>query len=185
LHCRSTKQKSYDCMPKKGRKYCLTHPSLYQLLKQYKRRDIRAITQIRDADGITHTTFREIAASFVRHLAQKFGPIQVDLHAQNTVLQHLQPIDPQRYAAHLERPIKMDEFYRAIRAGARRKTPELDGICLEFYHLLEEDSGRPNTPPERCFSTTTSLPIRSMGSLFAYPRARGAIPLTPTVLSPK
>jgi hypothetical protein len=53
-------------------------PSLYHVVKQQKRREIRAITQIRDTDGIMHTTFKVIAATFVRRLAQKFGPLEVD-----------------------------------------------------------------------------------------------------------
>jgi beta-xylosidase len=104
--------------------------SIYHVLKQQKRREIQAITQIRDTDGIMHKAFKDIAATFVRHLAQKFGPLEVDPHALITVFQHLQPTDPQKYATHLDRPIKMDEVYRAIHAGVRRKTPGLDGICL-------------------------------------------------------
>ena len=41
--------------------------------------------------------------------------------------------EPQRYKDHLEKPITSDEVYRAIRAGAKKKTPGIDGICLEFY----------------------------------------------------
>ena len=48
-------------------------------------------------------------------------------------MQYITPTDPQKYAEHLEKPITTDEVYRAIRAGARRKTPGIDGICLEFY----------------------------------------------------
>ena len=33
-------------------------PSLYHVLKLHKRRDTRQITQIKDADGTTHTTFK-------------------------------------------------------------------------------------------------------------------------------
>ena len=56
-------------------------PSLYHVLKEQKRRETRAITQIRDKDGIMHTTFKDIAATFVRYLAQKFGPLEEDSHA--------------------------------------------------------------------------------------------------------
>jgi hypothetical protein len=108
-------------------------PSLYHVLKLHKRRDTRVITQIEDADGTTHTTFRDIAATFVQHLAQKFRPLEVDPQAINTILQHIPPVDPQTHAAHLERPIMTDEIHRALRAGARRKTPGIDGIWLEFY----------------------------------------------------
>ena len=48
----------------------------------------------------------------------------------------------------------MNEVYKAIRAGARRKTPGMDGICLEFVtywtikadltHLLNDISHQPH-----------------------------------------
>jgi hypothetical protein len=52
--------------------------SLYHVLKLHKRRDTQVITQIQDADGTTHTAFRDVAANFVQHLAQKFRPLEVD-----------------------------------------------------------------------------------------------------------
>jgi hypothetical protein len=106
---------------------------LYHVLKLHKRRDTRVITQIQDADGTTHTAFRDIAANFVQHLVQKFRPLEVDPQAINTFEQRFRPVDLQTYAAHVERPITTDEVHRALRAGARRKTPGIDGICLEFY----------------------------------------------------
>jgi hypothetical protein len=139
-------------------------PSLYHVLKQQKRRDTRAIAQIRDTDDTMHTTFRNIAATFVRHLAQKFGPLEVDPHALNSLA--TSSTDPQRYEAHLERPITMDEVYKAICAGARRKTPGMDGICLEFYitywttikadltHLLNDVSQQPHHNQTEARETT-------------------------------
>ena len=107
--------------------------SLYHVLKLHKRRDTREIQQIQDIDGTTHTTFRDIAGNFLKHSAQNFGPLEVDPQALTTILQHIRPIDPQKYAAHLVRPITTEEVIRALRAGARRKTPGIDGICREFY----------------------------------------------------
>jgi hypothetical protein len=108
-------------------------PSLYHVLKLHKRRETRMITQIQDADGTTHTTFRDIAATFVQYLVQKSSSLEVDPQAINTILQHIRPVDPQIYAACLERPITTDEVHRALSARARRKTPGIDGICFEFY----------------------------------------------------
>ena len=53
-------------------------PSLYHVLILHKRRDTRLITQINDADGTTHTTFKGISTTFVQHFAQKFRPLEVD-----------------------------------------------------------------------------------------------------------
>jgi hypothetical protein len=107
-------------------------PSLYYVLKLHKRRDTREMQQIRDTDDTKHTTYRDIVATFVKHLARKFRPLEVDPQALTTVLQHIRPIDPQTFAAHLEKPITIVEVIRALRSGARRKTPGIDGICLEF-----------------------------------------------------
>jgi hypothetical protein len=42
-------------------------------------------------------------------------------------------VNPSTYAAQLERPITTDEIHNALRAGARHKTPGIDGLSLEFY----------------------------------------------------
>ena len=47
--------------------------------------------------------------------------------------QHIPSVDHQKYKTHLEQPITPEELYQAIRAGSKRKTPGIDGICLEFY----------------------------------------------------
>jgi hypothetical protein len=107
--------------------------SLYHAFKLHKRRDTREIQQIQETDGTTHTTFRNIAATFVKYLAKKFGPLEVDPQASTTILQHIRPTDPQKFAAHLEKPITTEEVITASRAGARRKTPVIDVSCLEFY----------------------------------------------------
>jgi hypothetical protein len=108
-------------------------PTLYHVLRLHKRRDTREIQQMQDTDGTTHAKFRDIAATFVKHLAQKIGPLEVDPQALTTVLRHTQPIDPQTFAAHMERPIRSEEVFRDLSAGASRKTPGIGGICLEFY----------------------------------------------------
>jgi hypothetical protein len=36
-------------------------------------------------------------------------------------------------AAVLDQPISTEEIHHALRAGARHKSPGIDGICLEFY----------------------------------------------------
>ena len=66
-------------------------------------------------------------------MAQKCGPLEVDPQALYAVLQQIRPFDPRKYAAQLEKPIMTDEVIRALRAGARRKTPGIGGINLEFY----------------------------------------------------
>jgi len=108
-------------------------PSLYQIRKLYKRREAREIKQIQETDGTTHRAFQDIAATFMKHLTQNIGPLEVDPQVVSTVWQQIRPLDPRKYAEHLKKPITVDEVIRALRAGARRKTPGIDGICLEFY----------------------------------------------------
>ena len=109
------------------------NPSLYQIIKINQRRTAREITQIQDAQGTRHKTFKGIAATLVQYYAQNFGPIQVDNHAIQMLKQHIPPADHQKYRTHLEQPITSEEVYQAIRVGTKRKTPGIDGICLEFY----------------------------------------------------
>ena len=108
-------------------------PSLYQILKIQKRRTAREIKRIKDSYGTEYTAPKDIAAVFVQHYEQTFKPIAADRHALQTLMQYMRPVDQQKYKEQLEQPITPDEVYRAIRAGAKRKTPGIDGICLEFY----------------------------------------------------
>jgi hypothetical protein len=52
--------------------------SLFQVLKMHKRQATREIRKVKDTQGNTNTTFREIAATFVDHLYHKYEPIEVD-----------------------------------------------------------------------------------------------------------
>jgi hypothetical protein len=156
-------------------------PSLYHVLKLHIRSDTPVITQIQDSDGTTHTTFRDIRATFVQHLAQKFRRLEVDLRPQIQSVQHIPPLDQQTYEAHLKSPITTDEVHRALRAGARRKTPGIDGICVEFYithrtsiqaelRQLLNDMFLKNTVPSN----------RSEGFSYTFQRPNKALPMTPT-----
>ena len=107
--------------------------SLYQLVKINKRRADREITQIQDVQGNRHTTFQGIAATLVQHYAKTFQPIPADNNAIQMLKKHISVVDHQKYKTHLEQPITTEELYQAISAGSRKKTPGIDGICLEFY----------------------------------------------------
>jgi hypothetical protein len=50
----------------------------------------------------------------------------------STLQDHIQPLDPAS-AESLDRPITEEEVITAIRAGAKHKSPGIDGICYEFY----------------------------------------------------
>jgi hypothetical protein len=43
------------------------------------------------------------------------------------------PVNSSNYAELLESPITSDEVRMALQAGAKHKSPGIDGFCLEFY----------------------------------------------------
>jgi hypothetical protein len=59
--------------------------SLFHVLKMHKRRVAREIHKITDMQGNTHTTFRNIAATFVVHLYNQYEPIEVDGQSMATL----------------------------------------------------------------------------------------------------
>jgi len=108
-------------------------PSLFHVLRILRRRENRDIRQVTDEHGNTHSTFRDIAATFVTHLRRKYQPIAVDETALDTLRNFLHPVCQTAYTEQLEQPITNDELLAALRAGARRKSPGIDGLSLEFY----------------------------------------------------
>jgi hypothetical protein len=77
-----------------------------------------------------HTTFRNIAATFVRHSPEirttRSGPSRPK-QSCNIVNRPTEIRSPPGETNNDGRGLQ------AICAGARRKTPGMDGICLEFY----------------------------------------------------
>jgi hypothetical protein len=104
-------------------------PTLYHVVQQRRRRELR---EIQDTDGTTHTSPTNMRNTFVRHLAQKFGPITVDENAITALLHNMPQVNSSIYALQLDRPITSDEIH-ALRAGARQNASDLDGLSLEFY----------------------------------------------------
>jgi hypothetical protein len=49
------------------------------------------------------------------------------------LLHNVPQVNSSTYAAQLEIPITTDETHNALRAGARHRTPGIDGLSLEFY----------------------------------------------------
>jgi hypothetical protein len=88
---------------------------------------------VTDEHGNTLATPRDIAANFVTHLSRKYQPITVDVTAIATLQNFLNPTSQKMYAEPLQQPISNDELLAALRAAARRKSPGIDGLSLEFY----------------------------------------------------
>ena len=107
-------------------------PTLFQVLR-ILRREAREIQQVTNTRGNTHTALSEITVAFVTHLSSKYQPIAVDEKSIETMQNYLTPGCPATYAEQLEQPITEAELLAAVRAGARRISPEIDGMSLEFY----------------------------------------------------
>jgi hypothetical protein len=108
-------------------------PSFFQVLRILRRREVREIRQVTDIHDKTHTSLSEITAAFVSHMCHKYQPIAVDEMFITNLQTFLHPVCPATYAKQLEQPITYDELLTALRAGARRKSPGMDGLSLEFY----------------------------------------------------
>jgi len=108
-------------------------PSLFQVLRILKQRESRNIRQVTDEHGNTLSTFRDIAANFVTQLTHKYQHIPVNETALATLQNFPHPVCQMAHAEQLQQPITNDELLAAWRAGARRKSPGIDGLSLEFY----------------------------------------------------
>jgi hypothetical protein len=107
-------------------------------LRILRRREVREIRQVTDIHGNTHTSLSEITAAFVSHMSHKYQPIALDEAAIANLQTFIHPVCPATYAEQLEQPITYDELLTALRAGARRKSPLIDGLSLEFYTANRE-----------------------------------------------
>jgi hypothetical protein len=108
-------------------------PSFIQVLRTLKRRESSFIQQVTDELGNTLSTSRDIAAHFVTHLGRKYQPITVDETAVVVLQNYQHPVGQRTHTEQLQQPISSDELLVALRAGARRKFPGIDGLSLEFY----------------------------------------------------
>jgi hypothetical protein len=66
-------------------------------------------------------------------MSHKYQPIAVDETAVANLQTFLHPVCPATYAEQLEQSITYYELLTALRAGARRKSPGIEGLSLEFY----------------------------------------------------
>ena len=108
-------------------------PSFYHFLKMLRRRETRTIQQVQDSQGNNITKPKEVRNAFVTHLRQKYNPLHLDNDSLLMMQEFIQPVWTTNDAAVLDQPISTEEIHHALRAGARHKSPGIDGNCLEFY----------------------------------------------------
>jgi hypothetical protein len=107
--------------------------SLYQVLRMRRRRAAREITRVTDQQGTIHLLPTAIAEAFVSHMRTKFQPIDIDEAAFDAMWNIIKPVCQTTCTTVLEKPISHEELTAALKAGARGKSPGIDGISLEFY----------------------------------------------------
>ena len=102
--------------------------SLYHVLKMIRRRETR-IQHVQDPQGHNITKPKELRNVFVTHLHQRYNHTHED--SDSLMMQVLiQPVGRTKDAAVLDQPISTEEIHHALRAGARHKSPGIDGICM-------------------------------------------------------
>ena len=108
-------------------------PTLYHILKRNKRREAREIRTIKDPQGNTHTSPKEIQNVMVAHLTQKYNAIAVEEASITIMTEAIPQTCPAVNADQLECPITYDEIVTALKTGAHHKAPGIDGLGLEWY----------------------------------------------------
>jgi hypothetical protein len=68
----------------------------------------------------------------------KFQPIDIDEAARDAMGNIIHPVCRTTYTTVLDTPITQEELTAALKAGARHKSPGIDGISLEFYTVNYE-----------------------------------------------
>ena len=71
-------------------------PSLFHLLRTIRRRNTRAIHQVRDRDGNLVTRQHDVAEIFRTYLCQRYGRIDIDHNSLRTMQAHIQQLDQQQ-----------------------------------------------------------------------------------------
>jgi lysophospholipase L1-like esterase len=95
-----------------------------------KRREAKMIRQIQDQrDRITDDP-KGITQTFVKHMRNKYGPIEVTDNCVAEMVRAIRPTVRTDYAAYLEQPITYEELFTALKSGGRNKAPGSDGINL-------------------------------------------------------
>jgi len=106
---------------------------IFHVLKMLRRRYVREISQVQHSHGNTYATPNEITNTVVTLLCQKYSRFDADNASVSTLLIFIHHVGQTKYVELLEKPFTSELMLRALRSGARHKSPGIDCICLEFY----------------------------------------------------
>jgi hypothetical protein len=93
----------------------------------------RNITHIRDTTGTLFTTNSYITDCFLAHIQNKYQAIAGEEAAIQSMLQAIHPPHEDTLATTPAQPIQEQKVRTALRMGAKRKAPGVDGLTAELY----------------------------------------------------
>jgi hypothetical protein len=97
------------------------------------RKQGRLITNIKDAEGNTQDTQEAILRTMTYSISGGYNDIPVNSECAEQLCRGIQGTLTSTQQAQLESPVTEIELRQAILQGARRKSPGVDGIMVEFY----------------------------------------------------
>jgi hypothetical protein len=146
-------------------------PSIHHLLRVKQRRNRRNITQIRDATCTMLTTTGDITDHFLAHLRDKYQAIAGEAVAIDLMLQAIHPAGEETVPAILAQPVQEHEVHKALRMGAKRKAPGVEGLMAEFYATMWDAIGKDITGIlNRRFQDNLITPQLTQGIIVCLPK---------------
>jgi len=130
LHSKNKKRLLIDS----GEQYMTTEeePTIYRLIKRWKRQTSRMIDWTYDTDEVIQTSATGIMRTFVKYISNKFETLPVNENQIRGLLHRMKARIKQEANTDLEAPITMEEIEEAVLQGKNAKAPGNDGISHDF-----------------------------------------------------
>jgi hypothetical protein len=110
-------------------------PSIFHIIRARKRQQMRLINNVRDDNGVVHTSSVGIVRTFVGHMKKKFSLIPIQQESYERLAQTIITPVPHEANMALDAPITTDELLRAVKKGKNNKAPGADGVCQDFFKV--------------------------------------------------
>jgi hypothetical protein len=115
--------------------------TLFQALRVKRRQEARRIRHLTNTTGNKVSTPQSIADAFLKYYQDKYKAIASDRTATEALLSDFK-LRRTPLVTDVPTSIEQHEFERALRAAARRKSPGIDGLPLEFFTAMWSTFGR-------------------------------------------
>jgi hypothetical protein len=92
-------------------------PTIYHLLKRWRRQTSRMVTRILDTEDTVHTSATGILHTFAKYIRNKYDTLTVNEKQIRDLLAQMKTRIPPEANVDLEAPISMDELEMAVRQG--------------------------------------------------------------------